>query len=63
MGRETIEIGKMYRERRAGKGGQGTLTNSAVEETLANQAPLTASDREPGLGKVGREKWARKQSK
>jgi hypothetical protein len=38
----------MYRERRAGKGGQGTLTNSAVEEILVNQTPLTASDRERG---------------
>ncbi len=38
----------MYKKRRAGKGGQGTLTNSAVEEILANQTPLAASDRERG---------------
>jgi hypothetical protein len=30
-------------------------TNSAVEGTLVSQAPLTASGRERGYGKVGRE--------
>ncbi len=48
VGRETIEVGKMYRRRWAGKGGQGNTSIPKCGGVLTKQTPVTAFDREDG---------------
>jgi len=48
------------REKWVGKRWEGKyISTSAVAGIVANRAPLTAFDRESGMGKVGREKVGR----
>jgi hypothetical protein len=55
VGREIIEVGKMYGRRWAGKVGREIPFYLSVEEFPKKRAPVTAFDREKG-----KEKWAGK---